>query len=373
MKVYFYHTQDIQMILQRNARGEFPAHFLYGATLLPEHGIEVVWHKARLGLPRWRMMLRNAWQVLMSKEPFDAVYATHYRGLELIVFLRALRLFRKPLVVWHHQPIVSATGKRAGLAARLRHILGKLFYRGFDQLFFFSQKLVDESIATGKYPAERMHIGHWGWAKGELEGLSKCRRKALITPLKGAHNAVETTSQRPLSFISTGKEMRDMPTLISAFNQAGAPLDIYISERNGDQDYRAILSRLTINDNISINYQAKLAPYELSQRVQQAACVCICCQETKYTVGLTTLVEALALGKPMICSRNSAWPIDLEQEGCGLLVDYPDCAGRARPLNKKISDPFGASLMGHRAKALADEQYNNETLAEEVAAVLKAL
>ena len=75
-------------------KGEFPAHFLYGATGLPANGIEVVWHRSRLGLPRWRMMLRNAWLILTSREHFDAVYATHYRGLELIVLLRALRLFR---------------------------------------------------------------------------------------------------------------------------------------------------------------------------------------------------------------------------------------------------------------------------------------
>ena len=100
MKVYFYHTQDIQYILKRMGEGEFPPHYLYGAAKLERHGIGVVWHKAKLGLPRWRMMLRNAWQVLTCKEHFDAVYATHYRGLELIVLLRALRLFRKPVVIW---------------------------------------------------------------------------------------------------------------------------------------------------------------------------------------------------------------------------------------------------------------------------------
>ena len=77
MKVYFYHTQDIQYILKRMGEGEFPPHYLYGAAKLERHGIGVVWHKAKLGLPRWRMMLRNAWQVLTCKEQFDAVYATH--------------------------------------------------------------------------------------------------------------------------------------------------------------------------------------------------------------------------------------------------------------------------------------------------------
>lgn len=155
MKVYFYHTQDIQYILKRMGEGEFPPHYLYGAAKLERHGIGVVWHKAKLGLPRWRMMLRNAWQVLTCKEHFDAVYATHYRGLELIVLLRALRLFRKPVVIWHHQPIVNSP-------KRWREWLGRLFYKGFDRMFFFSQKLIDDSLLTAKADPTRMVLGHWG-------------------------------------------------------------------------------------------------------------------------------------------------------------------------------------------------------------------
>ncbi len=34
MKVYFYHTQDIQYILRRMDDGEFPPHYLYGASKL---------------------------------------------------------------------------------------------------------------------------------------------------------------------------------------------------------------------------------------------------------------------------------------------------------------------------------------------------
>ena len=100
MKVYFYHTQDIQYILRRMDDGEFPPHYLYGASKLGAHGIDVVWHQARVGLPRWRMMLRNTWCILTCKEQIDAVYAIHYRGIEPLVLLRALRLFRKPIVVW---------------------------------------------------------------------------------------------------------------------------------------------------------------------------------------------------------------------------------------------------------------------------------
>ncbi len=42
MKVYFYHTQDIQRIMREWGEGRFPGHYLYGATQLGDHGIDVV-------------------------------------------------------------------------------------------------------------------------------------------------------------------------------------------------------------------------------------------------------------------------------------------------------------------------------------------
>ena len=92
--------------------------------------------------------------------------------------------------------------------------------------------------------------------------------------------------------------------------------------------------------------------------------------ETKYTVGLTTIVEALALGMPMICSRNPQIPIDIEKEGCGIFVDYYDLEGWKRAIEYVAEHPDEAKIMGNRAKQLARESYNVEICAREVAQVL---
>lgn len=341
MKVYFYHTQDIQMILQRLERDEFPPHFLYGATKLKDHGIDVVWHKSHLGLPRWKMTLYNAWQLLTCHEHFDAVYATHYRGLELIVLLRALGLFRKPIIIWHHQPIITPK-------ALWREWLGRLFYRGFDHMFFFSQKLIKDSLQSRKARPERMHLGHWG-----------------MDPDK------EPTQVNNALFISSGKEMRDMPTLIKAFNATGARLDIYINKQNGDVHYADIFDGMEIGDNITVNWMTRLMPHEIQQKVRNAACVVICCQATKYTVGLTTVVEALALGKPMICSRNPQIPVDIDKEGCGITVDYYDVEGWKNAITYIIEHPEEAQTMGQRGLDLARTTYNDTRCAREAAEVIK--
>ncbi|MCD8288462.1 MAG: hypothetical protein LUC26_00905 [Prevotella sp.] len=172
MRVYFYHTQDMAMLLRKFAAGELPPHFLYGATKLGGYGIDVVWHPAKAEPSRWKMIVRNTWKILTCREKYDVFYATHYRGLEIIVFLRALRLFRKPIAVWHHQPVITPP-------SRLRELVGRLFYKGFDHMFFFSEKLLDDSLKSRKARGERMSVAHWGM---DIPSWSASGNKDTILP-----------------------------------------------------------------------------------------------------------------------------------------------------------------------------------------------
>lgn len=346
--VYFYHTQDIQHILWRMHDGEFPPHFLYGAAKLSKLGIDVVWHESRLGLSRWRMMLRNTWKVLTSREHFDAVYATHYRGIEPLIMLRAIGLYRKPIIVWHHQPVVKPR-------QRWREWLGRVFYRGMDRLIFFSQSLADTALRSPKVKNERVVVGHWG---ADLDFYDRIK--------------AETVSKgESCGFISTGKELRDMPTLVNAFGQTDEPLRIIVSERMGNIDYREVFSHLDIKPNIHVEYGGGLKPYEISKSVATAQCVVICCQKAKYTVGLTTLVEALALGKPIITTRNSTFPIDVDKQHCGISVAVGDEEGWVTAIKYIASHPDEARRMGMNARRIALDSYNDDICAEQVAGLIR--
>ena len=300
MKVYFYHTQNIQYCLRRMAEGEFPSHFLYGACHLADNGIDVVYHRSpKHELSRLKTALYTAWRVLTCREHYDALYATHYKGLELVVLLRALGLFRKPIIVWHHQPIVKSK-------SRLRELLGRFFYKGFDRLIFFSQKLVDDSL--------------------------------------------------------------------KAFNRTGRHLILYIGinpNPNVPNPNLEAVERCEPADNIDVVKICGLLPYEIAREVAKADCVVICCHRTRYTAGLTTVVEALALGLPVICSRNPQIPVDFDRLGCGISVEYGDVEGWQRAVEYIATHPDEARLMGERGRALAEQMFNDERCAKEVAEWVK--
>lgn len=352
MKIFFHHPADVQFMFSRYGAGAFPGHLLYGATHFAEHGIEMVVRKHRHITNGALKALDGARQILLCRERYDAVFATFHSGMAVIVMLRALHLFRKPVYVWHHQPVIHSH-------KWWRELLGRLYYRGMDGIIFFSEKLKDDSLATGKVKPSQVHVCHWG---ADLDYYDRILGETLPPPIR--HPAP--------TFISTGKELRDMRTLVTAFNRTGEHLDIYTSRSSGGEDYVELFRSLEMRDNISVSITQGDVQDMLSRKVALASCVVICCKESNYTVGLTTLVEALALGKPIICSRNLNMPVDVEKEGCGIAVDYYDVDGWVDAIRRIAADPSKAAEMGRRGRRLAETCLNDRRCANDIASVLRS-
>ena len=336
--VYFYHTQDTERIVREWKQGTFPSHFLYGALQLADHNIDVVWHHQKHTYKRLRDMILATWKVLTCRKPYDVLYATHTLGIEPVILLRALGFFHHPVVVWHHQPIVKAKNP-------LRETLARIFYRGMDHMIFFSEKLMQDSLLSKKADPKRMNIVHWGADLNYYDSLPRTE-EAL--------------------FISTGKELRDYETLLKAFQKTGLPLTLFVEKKR--QTYFEGLNLL--GSNIDIHYGDRPIPHEIALLVAQSRCVCICCQRSNYTVGLTTVVEALALGLPILCTRNPQMPMDIEAEGCGFWLEPQDVEGWKEKLQYIANHPEEAKAMGRKGRLLAEKYYNVEQCGNEVAKII---
>lgn len=347
-RVYYYHNVSPEEVGRRWQAGELPAHLLYGALHLPNYGFGVVLHRVRTTRHRWLLSLDTTMKMLRRYRHYDAVYATTFRGLELIVMLRAIGLFRKPIVCWHHQPIVKAKNP-------LREAVARVFYRGFDALLFFSKKIIDDSLQSAKAPRGRMHVVDWG---ADLEYYDRLMAEEGKRGERGG-------------FVSTGKERRDMPTLVGAFNRTAQPLDIYICRETNGFSYQRQLDNMAKNANISVHYISGDVLRPMAVNVYKSLCAVICCQETNYTVGLTTLVEAMALGVPVICSRNPQMPIDIDAEGCGITVGYGDVDGWVKAVEHLASHPEKARQMGMEGRRLAEAKLNELACASEAADIIK--
>ena len=268
LTIYFYHTRLTRESYEEWKDYKFPGHILYGLPLLEKYGIRSVMHK----------------------------YKAFPSRLELIILLRALGLYRKPIVIWHHTALRTASGK-------IRERISRFFYKGIDHMFLFSKKLIKDSLATGKAPEEKLQLIHWGPDLAFYD-----------------HILQAMPDRKPEGFISTGKENRDVDTMLQAFCATGQPLDLYIAPANGSVNYRQIIESFCLPGSVQVHYTDGVIPYLLAQKVARKSCVVICCMDFPYTVGLTTLVEAFALGIPVICSRNPNFEMDIDKEEIGITV-----------------------------------------------------
>ena len=221
-------------------------------------------------------------------------------------------------------------------------------------MFLFSRKLIQDSLKTRQAPAHKLKLVHWG---PDLPFYD--------------HLLAEMPDRKPEGVISTGKENRDVSTLFQAFAATKEKLDLYIAVSCGNINYKNIIDGFTLPD--SIHYTDGVIPYELAKLVARKSCIVICCLDFPYTVGLTTLVEAFALGIPVICSRNPNFEIDIDKEGIGITVEYGDVQGWTDAIRYIADHPEEARRMGNNARKLAEERFNLEIFSREIAESLQEI
>ena len=343
MKIYYYHTRPIEEALGEWEKHLHPGHILYGLTHFNKYGITPILHPFRRFSSRLKLSFYNFFEIIRCKETYDLLYGTSFYGLELIIFCRALGLFRKPIAIWHHQAVVRNPNP-------IKDMISRFYYKGIDQMFLFSRKLIQDSQKTRKAPSHKLKLIHWG---PDLPFYD--------------HLLAEMPDRKPEGFISTGKENRDVDTLLQSFSATNEELDLYIAVSCGNINYKKILDRYSVPDSIHIHYTDGVIPYELGKLVARKSCIVICCLDFPYTVGLTTLVEAFALGIPVICSRNPNFEIDIDKEEIGITVEYNDVQGWIDAIRYIADHPEEARRMGENARKLAEERFNLEILSREIA------
>ena len=347
MNIYYYHTRPIQEALNEWENHLHPGHILYGLTHFQQFGITPVLHNFRRFSSRLKLSFYNFFQIIRCKKPYDLLYGTSFYGLELIIFCRALGLYRKPIAIWHHQAVIRNPNP-------LRNIVSRFFYKGIDQMFFFSRRLINESLKSGKVSASQLHLIHWG---ADMDFYNYLRE----------HFSTLNHRDEEKDFITTGKEHRDFATLLKAFAKTGLPIDIFTTP---DKEYKQLIDSYAAYSNIRVHFTQGIIPHALAMEVCRSKFVVICCQNYPYTVGLTTLVEALALGIPIISTRNPYFEMDIAKEGAGIYVDYDDIDGWIQATNYLYTHPEEAREMGRNGYKLAVQKFNLENYTRELSEVL---
>ena len=95
MRVLFLSYNSSRDVFSSMEKGDYPGHLLYGFTHFEKFGIKRVSFEIPFNpyKNRLKLMCYNLISILSMFNQFDAIYGATHRGLELVIFLRALGLF----------------------------------------------------------------------------------------------------------------------------------------------------------------------------------------------------------------------------------------------------------------------------------------
>jgi glycosyltransferase involved in cell wall biosynthesis len=279
-------------------------------------------------------LIRNNLMVLRQ---CDVVFLTYLymQPVLLLALLRRCGFFRKrKFIAISHVPL------RGGRNS-IETVLLSIAYKSFNKILFHSQKNMEESVNAGLIERKRCDVLLWG---DDLDYIDK-----------------QIKVSQGLTFLSTGREHRDYFILISAFaKRPNIQLEIYTNLYNYDSSNESLICEQGKYINIHIEFVEKSTETTrlLAQKVGECLCVVIPVEKDGlyYCVGFTSVVEAMAMSKPIISTRNTYYPIDLEKEGIGLYVD--DIDSWVNAIEYLYSHPEIAEKMGKKARKLAEKRYN---------------
>lgn len=351
MKILLLNNYDLRRITeQRQEEGnDAPAQHLWGYHLLQDHGIDAdiltfekhAWLKKIGDKLKLFGDLDQQWRVLRQAKNYDTIYSAQYLTTPLLAFMRKLGLLNTPIVAIGYQ------------APKQVSTLWKFYVRNFlggnDHILCLSQALADDLVAFG-VPAHKISVIGWG------------------VDMKYYTPADHQTPQQPYMF-SAGKTHRDYETLLSAFHGLNANLKIC-----GAGSLKTDEPGLPFGHNIEV-IETMIGWRDFIENFRHAAAVAIPLNidniRLKNAIGLTAVTEAMAVGKPIIMTRNDYIGIDVEKEGIGYIVESGDVEGWKSAVRNLMDDPEKIASMGQRARKLAEEKYNIDQYSNDLANALK--
>ena len=311
--------------------GEYPSHHLWGMREIGQHGFEVDYFPDRtwLGAPRRARYAVQQVQAALRASGADIIYSASQHNVWLLARMRRLGLLRKPLVSMVHHPLRGVLQNGA-------------FVRGHDRLLFLS-RLVEADVKR-RFRCKPDATATLGW--GPDLGFAE-RNQAVGT-------AVDV--------LAAGKTNRDFPTLVEALRDTPWSAAIYCARGN-----LAKVREPSANVVVQTDETGHVLDYrELYGRSRRARVIAVPLTAVDALAGLTSVVDALALGKPLIMTRNRWLDFDPQAEGIGYSIDVGDVDGWRQALQRILSDPALEHRMGQQARAIG-ERMNTQTFAKQLA------
>ncbi len=359
MKILLINNYPMDHAWELWKKKEYPAHHLWGATHLHKYGIDIdiLPHEKYLFLKKISSKIKilgdldQQLRILLMKDlnDYDMVYSACDLNTSLLAFLRFIGIFKKPIIAIMHRPFKS-------------NFLTKLWFNGFiknhDHFLCLSSTIRDNLNTFFKVPETKLSLITWGIDLSFYQ---------VSGELKYQDNLIEKDETGFV--VSAGKTYRDYNTIIKAFQKINYNLKIYGAE-NLAYGIPDIPSNVIIS-NKYLSFEQLIKEYEKAYAIAIPLDISRNSAQTVTQIGSTSLLEAMAMGKAVVMTRNRQIDIDIQKEGIGIFVEPEDVEGWKQAISYLLEHPQETKEMGKRARSLCESTYSYDFFVSNLASILK--
>lgn len=262
-----------------NNHMSYAGHILYGVNHMRENGIMPIFELGEHGYiyGKWYECLDEfikAFSLFIKHREIDAIYIPHAYYSKWIVVLHKMRVIKAPVIVCLHN---------------------KNNLRGF-------LSACDKIVTINPYLYACLQ-----------EDYPERKNDIQFIPLAPEQIGVNKEDMKPeVDVISIGNTKRDFELLVKAMT--GLPYTCKIISDKFEkmelpENVEVVHGQLSYEDCLKEYAKAKVIALPLSKDVEEGV------------FGLTSLVDALTVGKPVIVSKTKGIGIKIQELGCGIEVD----------------------------------------------------
>lgn len=164
---------------------------------------------------------------------------------------------------------------------------------------------------------------------------------------------------------SVGMEMRDYPTLVEALRPLDIPCHIAVGAARG-QIFETVKKLYDISE-LPENLEVGRKDYEeLREMYNRCRFVVVSLLPTDSDNGLTAILEAMAMGKAVICTRVEGQVDVIEEDVTGIFVPQGDPEALREAIQKLWNNPELAEQMGAAGREYIEENHSVEQFVDDI-------
>ncbi len=294
----------------------------------------------------------------------DTVWERVFSHIEKRMRLNFSEIMRNPRIIQQHSAVLSTSEKVAiPLAATMAvtrqpvphvviaHRLSSSFKRTLFRVWPLQQsfsKIVCVCRSQADYAVNRLGVPE--------------------TAVEFVHDKVDNQFFRPYPdstddyILAVGQEQRDYPTLFRAAAGTGIKLVVVASS-----PWSANRLQLEGLDTEEITFLSHISHVHLRELYANARLVVTPLFDVKYAAGVNSILEAMAMAKPLIVSQTTGITDYVIDGVTGCYAPSQDASALRDAILRLWHDPAGRNRLGVNARQAVDEGMNLDVYAQRIA------